>query len=1123
MDRIGLRVLLPLLLILSVSIAEDLTACEKRYFYGGLLPVERGGTFRDFWTALSIPYLSDNNVFDEITIGLPDQILSVNPSGNGYVWINQINTSNITINTSIIVAGANYSIGSSYSNNSNHANWSVGAGTTNYSVSSSYSNASSYSNYSLGSHWANDSINASYTNQSNNSLYWSGVNSSFLLTNTHNHSCANITGAVSDLCTITSGGGGGLINYSVSSGYSNTSAMSNYSVSSSYANSSANSNGSVYAQQSSYSNMTANNSHLHNAANITAGTFGHGNYTFLGNVTINDSLSWGNSVGSNDLRFLMWFAAIPYNPLADGFRMYYDYSLEDGPFDDWLIIQKTDGNDAVPDGGIGFAMTNSSNYTFYPLKLYGTGLANFSNDILVGGNVTADWFIGSINCSNITGAVSDLCTITSGSTGIINYSVSSGFSNASAMSNYSISSSYSNNSANANQSVYAVGSGYSNYSLTSGMTNYSVSSQYSNNSAYANTSGVTNTANWSIGSSGSNYSTSSGYANNSAFSNTSGTTNTANYSIGAGTTNYSVSSSYSNASGYTNYSASASWSNMTANNSHLHNAANITSGTFGTGNFTFPSNLTVAGNISTTEFFGSYNWTDDSPYLNFTGNVLSFNETELNNTIAGYLNTTVYYPTSFYTLYGTEVGGNNIGNLSYYDLEYFNVTEDAGPAPVLRVDINFTGVTTAIDSFIMRERYKGGNGHEVVVYLWDYTVSAWESYMVITDQAAEVVTNVPIADPTDHITGGVVRMRFDHISNGIATHYLEIDYVNLLDGPTLLTNIEHDSLSGRDEITNHPWALEVGGSRPLTANWSAGAYNISASWFIGSINLSQFSLQSAYALLASFANYTLYAQQSNYSISSLYSNQTNYANNSAFANTSGITNTANWSIGASGSNFSTSSGYSNNSAYSNTSQVTHFSNYSLGSSFANYSLWNQQSNYSIAAGYSNYSPFTAQSNYSIGASFSNNSNYANWSLGTGTSNYSVSAQYCNASAVSNSTTTWAGFTSAFNLANTHTHNAANITAGTFGTGNFVFDGDVLPDDTLTWDLGSGAKRWDWLYAANISADTITTNDLIMTGDLNMSGGNVTNINELHHQNSSGSNVWVTYVNAAGALVTVYEG
>jgi hypothetical protein len=50
-------------------------------------------------------------------------------------------------------------------------------------------------------------------------------------------------------------------------------------------------------------------------------------------------------------------------------------------------------------------------------------------------------------------------------------------------------------------------------------------------------------------------------------------------------------------------------------------------------NATSYSVLNVNGSVYAENFYGTYNWSDNSPYLDFDGNILSYNESYLNNTI----------------------------------------------------------------------------------------------------------------------------------------------------------------------------------------------------------------------------------------------------------------------------------------------------------------------------------------------------------------------------------------------------------------------------------------------------------------------------------------------------------
>jgi hypothetical protein len=92
--------------------------------------------------------------------------------------------------------------------------------------------------------------------------------------------------------------------------------------------------------------------------------------------------------------------------------------------------------------------------------------------------------------------------------------------------------------------------------------------------------------------------------------------------------------------------------------------------TTGFENLTINGTLTVVGNVTASWFKGMFNWTEDSPYLSFTGALLSFNETKLNSTITSLNIDTIWNITGSPYLY------NNSGNLDFNETKV-NATIDA--------------------------------------------------------------------------------------------------------------------------------------------------------------------------------------------------------------------------------------------------------------------------------------------------------------------------------------------------------------------------------------------------------------------------------------------------------------
>jgi hypothetical protein len=327
-----------------------------------------------------------------------------------------------------------------------------------------------------------------------------------------------------------------------------------------------------------------------------------------------------------------------------------------------------------------------------------------------------------------------------------------------------------------------------------------------------------------------------------------------------------------------------SYVNINMMNNQIYNASWINA-TYFNGSGQYLSNLPVGVGNTTSEMRNAinqslyYNFTSNSTtwwanvndwtsgYFIKTVNSLDFNETKLNNTIDARLTSFTFYPITNRTIYGTETGGNNIGNLSFYDTQTFNVTEIAGSNP-LEVRINFTGVT-AFDNLLIRERYNGGSGHEIDIELWNYVTGVWDNYFEITDQSQLTqLPAIPVPDSTEHISGGVVMLRFNHVTTpGNTQHKFYIDYAQLIDGTSTLTNIAHDSLSGRDNICiNHPWICiyylntsQLVGFNYWNSTWAGFNKTYADTLYIGVGNATITSLKSYMdANVSSISNNTLF-------------------------------------------------------------------------------------------------------------------------------------------------------------------------------------------------------------------------------------------------------------------------
>lgn len=90
---------------------------------------------------------------------------------------------------------------------------------------------------------------------------------------------------------------------------------------------------------------------------------------------------------------------------------------------------------------------------------------------------------------------------------------------------------------------------------------------------------------------------------------------------------------------------------------------------------------------------------------------------------------------------------------------------------------------TEFNNVLVLLQYTGGAGHEVHIELYNPNTTAWAEIAVFSDMDVQTLFNIPIINGADYIDGDSVIVRFDHESNGIATHFLWIDYLVLQKTP----------------------------------------------------------------------------------------------------------------------------------------------------------------------------------------------------------------------------------------------------------------------------------------------------------------------------------------------------
>ena len=253
------------------------------------------------------------------------------------------------------------------------------------------------------------------------------------------------------------------------------------------------------------------------------------------------------------------------------------------------------------------------------------------------------------------------------------------------------------------------------------------------------------------------------------------------------------------------------------------------------------NNLNVDNNITSTYFFGIYDWIIkagvSSSYLNFNGTEESFNESKLNNTIDNKIAalSIEYNATSFNVSPGNIDSGNLTSTQTCNDVLSLNISEVSG-IPGFIVYFNFTNVT-AFNNIHFIIRYDGGQGHSIDLEFYNNATSSWKQVngdFTDTDGFVDVV--VPVFSGTEYIDGNLLtQFRFNHDDNGIISHDFFIDCIHLVQQTGISFGGEHDATTGRDNNGNHPQYLLIDGSRNMTGNLDTGGFNITVNTIFSNI------------------------------------------------------------------------------------------------------------------------------------------------------------------------------------------------------------------------------------------------------------------------------------------------
>lgn len=236
---------------------------------------------------------------------------------------------------------------------------------------------------------------------------------------------------------------------------------------------------------------------------------------------------------------------------------------------------------------------------------------------------------------------------------------------------------------------------------------------------------------------------------------------------------------------------------------------------------------TMTGPLIGTSFNGSFNWTEISKYLTFTGgSILNFVEAELNATIDDKLKTIFYNATSIHLVSGTLDAGDVESTWMLGDGDSYNISELNNQDWIIYVNwtgiINFDGLTLSywynpLDSKI----------HHVHTCLWNWGGSFWDcEYQEIDPSKHFVTLPVGVFDAIEHIgTGGdagEVRLSLRHDSlgdKGRISHEFYLDYAQLSLGFTGFTPTGVPNLQSVVNVGSDIFGVNIISNANSTWDW----------------------------------------------------------------------------------------------------------------------------------------------------------------------------------------------------------------------------------------------------------------------------------------------------------------
>lgn len=176
----------------------------------------------------------------------------------------------------------------------------------------------------------------------------------------------------------------------------------------------------------------------------------------------------------------------------------------------------------------------------------------------------------------------------------------------------------------------------------------------------------------------------------------------------------------------------------------------------------------------------------------------------------------IYLPDSIITNVGNYVSGNvdSVKNIDITDA--YSVNEVSG-VPGFDIETAYSNIVS-INRIWLHVLYSGSGSHIVNVDLYNYDTTEWDTFTTFTLSNDFKFLDIPIPDNSNYVSNGNSKLRVYHISNGIPSHNIKIDYMVLVQAGMGSSN-EHGSLLGLED-DDHPQYAKVAG-QVFTGNISA--------------------------------------------------------------------------------------------------------------------------------------------------------------------------------------------------------------------------------------------------------------------------------------------------------------